>query len=1151
LDWPIQLAFLIGHTIDQRWTHRHNKLADASIRNRFFAERKQMTGKLTFTLLCGSLLLLLMAECQAWQLADKATPEPEEPIVAEASDEGQRAMKGFKYPSDWQINLFAAEPDVANPVAFYLDYQGRVFVCESFRQGKGIEDNRKHGEWLDEDLAAQTVEDRLAYIQRHLQEKAVEYTRYDDRIRLLRDENHDGVADKATVFAKHFNTILSGTGAGVLSYRDKVYYTCIPDLWLLQDKDGDDVAEIRESLHYGYGIRFAFRGHDMHGLIIGPEGRLYFSIGDRGANLKTASGTLANIESGSVFRCELDGSNLEIFATGLRNPQELAFDDYGNLFTGDNNSDSGDKARWVYVVEDGDSGWRMAYQYLDDRGPFNREKIWHPFDQEQPAYIVPPIDNLSDGPSGLAFYPGTGLSEEFKDRFFLCDFRGQASNSGVRTFRLKPKGAFFEIADSEQTLWNILVTDVDFGPDGALYVSDWVNGWEGLNKGRLYRFISKSRDEALVKQVAKILREGLSTASYDELTKLISHPDRRVRQEAQFERVHRGEIEALVNIAISDAPQLGRIHAIWGLGQLARSGKLAELPKQLVELFASEDAEVRAQLVKLVGEAGFDAQSDNVLELITDQNPRVQYFAMRAAGKLGLADAIPSIVDVLVQNDNQDPILRHGAHRALAEIGNAAELAKLLQHESAAVRLATVVALRNLGDEQIALALQDRDEAVVVEAARAIHDLPIEKCMPALAAMIETPFKSDALLRRVLSANFRLGTADHLQAVLQFAAQEHRPMETRKQAVDMINQWAVPGGRDLVLGIWRKLESRDKAMVVKIVKQNLSTLGSADPQISRAFVKAAAALGIKDVAGLLASIVADTKLSGEDRADALRSLETLEYEPLANQIKKLVTDSEVPVRIAARDIMSRLDPDSATQSLSAALQAENVDEQQAAYATLGSLQTEKATALLTSAIQRLQAGKVDPAVQLDVLLAAEKSEDQQLQKLVAAYRESKPTDDPLAAFTETLMGGHAGLGAEIFYHRAEVSCLRCHKVDGQGGEVGPDLSKIGLDKDRRYLLESIVAPNQQIAKGFETVIVDTIDGLTFTGIIKEETDEFLTLIDAQANIKRIPMDDIDARSKGDSGMPADIVKQLSPSDLRNLIEFLATRKSDGSAENLK
>src|SRR5207248_6197568 len=145
-------------------------------------------------------------------------------------------------------------------------------------------------------------------------------------------------------------------------------------------------------------------------------------IGDRGFNVTTSDGrSLAVPDTGSVLRCNPDGTELEVFATGLRNPQELAFDAFGNLFTGDNNSDSGDRARWVYLVEGGDSGWRIGYQYLDTRGPWNAEKMWHKQWGEQAAFLVPPVENIANGPSGVTMYPGTGLPKEYAGRFFLSD----------------------------------------------------------------------------------------------------------------------------------------------------------------------------------------------------------------------------------------------------------------------------------------------------------------------------------------------------------------------------------------------------------------------------------------------------------------------------------------------------------------------------------------------------------------------------------------------------------------------------------------------------------------------------------------------------------------------------------------------------------
>jgi quinoprotein glucose dehydrogenase len=193
-----------------------------------------------------------------------------------------------------------------------------------------------------------------------------------------------------------------------------VWFTNIPKLWRLRDADGDGVAEVRDPVHDGYGVHTSLIGHDLHGLVVGPDRRLYFSIGDRGFHVEYEGRTHAYPDEGAVLRCELDGSGLEVVHRGLRNPQELAFDLHGDLFTGDNNSDGGDRARLVQIVPGADSGWRIGFQWLDDRGAWNRERMWHPRHPGQSARTLPPIANFADGPSGLAFDPGVGLPERFR-----------------------------------------------------------------------------------------------------------------------------------------------------------------------------------------------------------------------------------------------------------------------------------------------------------------------------------------------------------------------------------------------------------------------------------------------------------------------------------------------------------------------------------------------------------------------------------------------------------------------------------------------------------------------------------------------------------------------------------------------------------------
>ncbi|QDU38833.1 Quinoprotein glucose dehydrogenase B precursor [Maioricimonas rarisocia] len=1112
-------------------------------------------------------LSVFLAGCLGFvTIATALVAEDYHPEIAPASDEGKLAIQGFKVPDGVEVELFAAEPMLANPVAFCIDEQGRVYVAETFRQSKGVEDNRGHMDWLERDLALTTVEERRKMFEDFLGEEVASYSEEHDRVRLLIDEDADGKADKATVFADGFNDVVEGTGAGVLAWRGDVWYTCIPKLWKLEDTNGDGVADVRETLHDGYGVRVAFRGHDMHGLVLGPDGRLYFSIGDRGYNVMTQEGTqLVRPDTGAVFRCNPDGSELEVFAYGLRNPQELAFDDYGNLFTGDNNSDSGDKARWVHVVEGGDTGWRMYFQYLEDRGPWNRERIWYPYraDEEttavQPASTIPPVANLGDGPSGLTYYPGVGLPERYDGHFFMADFRGSSGQSGIRSFAVEPKGATFELVDSDWLIQNVLATDVDFGYDGRMYVSDWVDGWNGTGKGRIYKFAwPEHASSEVVEQIGQRMAAGFDDLGVEQLFKLLFHADRRVRLEAQFALVRKesvGTFGAAVNAtdAVDDSrlAELGRIHSVWGLGQLARSSGVVsvEAARSLVTLLNDDSAEIRAQAAGCLGEVLANdewlltAAIDTLTELVVEGSPREQYFAAVALGKAGDTEAIEPLLGLLAANNDADPVLRHAASLALARIGDRDALLEAADDPSRSVRLGVVLAMRQLRMPEIAMFLQDGDAAIVEEAARAIHDLPIEEALPELAGMIEQPGMSDLLTRRVLNANFRLGGAEGAEAVATVAADDRQPEHLRVEAVTELLNWAEPPVLDRVTNEYRPIGKRSADEAREAVRGVLASVLSGSDKLRAEGIKLASTYGITEVGPELRRLVEADDNPGPVRAEALAALGALGDDQLSQIVQTSLEDEHAAVRIEARRLLAKEDPQAGVTALQQALSEGTTDERQAAIDTLAALDHEAASGVLLDWMDRLLAGDVPAAIQLDLLEAARQQESEPFEKRLSSFAASRDTSTPVSAYSECLEGGDAERGQAIFFGNAAASCRRCHKVQGSGGDVGPNLSAIGKEKEARYLLESIVDPSAKIAKGFETAVFLLDSGRVVTGIVRGEDDENYRLVSGTGEVLLVPKDEVDDRAVGKSGMPADLVKQLSRRDIRDLVAYLSTLKT--------
>ena len=1086
------------------------------------------------------LLLALLPPLQEYQ-----------PLIQPASDEALRVMERFELAPGLEVSLFAAEPMLANPVCLALDNDGTVYVAETFRHHAGVTDIRDRLTWLDDDLASKTVADRLAYMKKHAGEAFDDYAGEQDRVRLLRDTDGDGRADEAIVFAGGFDKHETGIGAGLLAQDGDVYYTCIPDLWLLRDVDGDSVADERKQLSTGYGTNTCLLGHDLHGLRIGPDGLLYFSSGDRGFNVETENGVLAHPAKGAVLRCRLDGTELEVYHTGLRNPQELAFDDRGNLFTGDNNSDGGDEARWVEVVEGADSGWRYPYQWIEEpfaRGPWNDEKLWHTQHEGQAAYILPPLANITHGPSGLTHYPGTGLGPGYADHFFLCDFRGGPGFSGVHSFRLTPKGATFEVGPTEHFVWNCLPTDIEFGPGGGLYFTDWVTGWAKPGRGRVYHLSDpEAMGSAIVAETAALLRAGAGDRSTPELSALLGHADQRVRQQAQFALVARGDegFDALVEAALTrgssaTAPDtdglLSRLHGIWGAGMAARDFG-ADL-QRLAPLFDDLDAEIRGQITRAAGGARFAPALRSIVERLADESPRVQFLAALACGRFGGREAVQPLLE-LARTGGADPYIRHAVVFGLDGCIGDDKLAAAATDDSLPVRTAALLVYRRRHDPAVARFLEDPDLAL--EAARAIHDVPIPEAMPSLAGQLgRLGDGSNAWVRRVTNAGFRVGGDGNAHALSAFALREEGVTAHRAEALDMLADWDQPRAVDRVVGAWRPIAARDASVLPSLVTELLEGgIDASPPEVATSWIRLAASCGAEAATPRLAAWLLDTDSLSELRIESLLALEALKAPNLASVVDSAFVDKDGELRATALAILDRMSPELSLPRIPAILESGEFQERRTAYSILERSDDARAAAILEDELLALAAERVPAELTLDLIESAEAHGGTEASTFLAARNERRANEPELATYMDGLFGGDRDAGKKIFRENAQLTCLRCHAAAGSDApRVGPNLDGIGKRLTRLQLLESVVLPNRRIAHGYQASVLFLVDGGITAGLILSEGEDVIRVLKSDGQIEEVHPLDVEARRPDLSSMPEGLAENLSRREMRDLLEYL-------------
>lgn len=1073
------------------------------------------------------------------------------------------------------LKLWGIDSLVISPIAIDIDDHGRLYYTTTNRQKNSEFDIRDHRDWEIPSISLQTVEDRREFLRKELSPENSDRNRWladlngdsshdwrdliieTEHVYRLEDLSGDGVADLSQLVVDDFHDEVTDVAGGVLSDGEDLYVAVAPDLWRMRDKNKDGIADEKTSISHGYGIHVGFSGHGMSGVEMGPDGRIYWQIGDIGFNGKGPDGRKwEHPNSGVIARSNPDGSDFEIFAYGIRNTHEFVFDEYGNLISEDNDGDHpGEKERLVYIVRDSDAGWRSNWQYGKYRDPDNNtykvwmdEKMYLPRFEGQAAYITPCISNFVSGPAGMVYNPGTALSPEYKNTFFIAEFVGNPAGSGIHSFRLNPKGASFELGEHKKILGGVLATGLDFGPDGALYVADWIDGWGTHNYGRIWKLDHQDASAmAIRKEVQTLLAADFSNRKESDLGNLLKHADMRVRLKAQFELVKRkSEGAGIFRQALKQtSDQLARVHAIWGISQLARQD--AQYAAALLPALNDNDPEIRAQAAKWLGDIRYAAAGTALVPLLKDTASRARFFAAEALGRIKFEGAIQPLIAFLEANNDEDAYLRHAGCVALAEIGKAEPVIALATSPSRALRIAGVVTLRRMSHAGIVNFLNDTDEFVVTEAARAINDdLSIKDALPALAGLLNTTtFTNEALLRRAINANLRVGSDSALQNVVNYSLKTGAPDKMRAEAIEVLSVWAKPSVLDRVDGRLRGAIERDPALVTGKSADALTALLK-DPELSVRIsaAQAISKLKIKHASAQLLTVL-KTDREAVMRAEALKALVALQAPQVEEAIRYALSDKEKNVRVAGLDLLEKMNIPAETMVvlLKGVIATKTMEEKQSAILALGKLPVAQTDQAFTELLDNMASGKLGADVYLEL---GEAIDSTRSAPLISRYKEISSKfspDDLLASYASTLQGGDPRHGRQLFFRNQNAQCMKCHAYDDRGGNAGPRLNGVAKRLTREQILESLISPSARLAPGFGMVSLELKDGEKLTGILQGETSTGLKLKAGTEADRVIPNAQIAKKTYFPSSMP-DMKALLSKKEIRDLVAFLGELKED-------
>lgn len=508
------------------------------------------------------------------------------------------AMAKMTVPDGFRVELVASEPDIVNPVAMTFDERGRIWITES-----------------------------------------LEYPRLDagpgrDRIKVLEDTDHDGRADRFSIFAEGLN-IPSGIAVGY----GGVWVANSPDILFLQDTDGDGRADKQEVVVTGFGRDDT---HELpNSLTWGPDGWLYGLNGVFNPSVVEQAGK-KHAFTCALFRIHPRTRAFQLFAEGTSNPWGVAWDSEGSAFVS------------ACVI---DHLWHLTETgyYIRQGGPYP------PF--VKPMRSIVEHKHQKAAYCGIHYFDSDAYPAEYRGRLYMGNIHGNGVNVDVLTRNGSTyQGTAAPDFLSANDAWFMPVVQKT-GPDGCLCVLDWYDRYhcyqdarrdpQGIDrlKGRLYRIRYQDSPRAGA--------FNLATETDAELIERLRSPNVFYRDIAQRLLAERNDPQTRPRLerlaADRDADRKARMHALWAL---VGGGPLS--PEFHRALLADEDPGFRAWGVRAAGNyaTADGALQQKLVAMASDASADVRVQVAVAARKLPGVDSLAVLLDVLSASAD-DPLIPH------------------------------------------------------------------------------------------------------------------------------------------------------------------------------------------------------------------------------------------------------------------------------------------------------------------------------------------------------------------------------------------------------------------------------------------------------------------------------------------------------------